>query len=76
MKSYVEQFGNMKISVNGLAKSETFDKFMDRLMQKFIENENTKAQKDRVEFSDNPFDEKFTNLVSGVLEMENAKIKN
>ena len=75
MKSYVEQFGNMKISVNGLAKSETFDKFMDRLMQKFIENENTKAQKDRVEFSDNPFDEKFTNLVSGVLEMENAKSK-
>lgn len=73
MKEYVEKFGQMKISTNGLTKSENFDVFMDRLIKKFVTIENTKPEKSRVEFSENPFDDRFTNLVTHVLNLENAQ---
>lgn len=75
MKAYVDQFGKMKVATSGIGKSETVDAMLTRLTNKFIKLEASKPEKDRVEFSDNPFDDRFPKLVESVLAMENAQGK-
>lgn len=76
MYNYVSELGQMKISSKTVkGKAETFDAFTQRLMQNYIAKESAKQPQDRADYSENPFEDGFVNLVSGILSMEKADEK-
>lgn len=76
MSNYVNALGEMKISSKKIrGKAETFDEFLERLIQGFVVKEESKDAKKRIIYSENPFEKEFANLVTGILAMEGAEDK-